>query len=210
MSLREKKKRQTRQLLMQSALSLIEQGDNFVRISLRDVAKTAGLVPTAFYRHFENMEDLGLNLVAELSRTLRALLKEARATHAQAGVKIDASIRVYMTQVRNEPALFRFMMQTRTGGSASLRQAIRQEMGFIAGELAKDLSDDPRMANLDPAIRERIASLIVHGVVESTIDWLDTDLQQPEICQHLIEDASQRVRLILLGGRAHHSKSEKG
>src|SRR5690606_40642806 len=59
MSTRESKKKQTRQALMNAALELVGRGDNFASISLREVAKNAGVVPTSFYRHFETMEDLG-------------------------------------------------------------------------------------------------------------------------------------------------------
>ena len=48
---------------MDSVLAIIGYGANFASISLREVAKTAGLVPTSFYRHFGDMEELGLAMV---------------------------------------------------------------------------------------------------------------------------------------------------
>ena len=54
---------------MDSALAIIGFGANFASISLREVAKTAGVVPTSFYRHFGDMEELGLAMVDELGLT---------------------------------------------------------------------------------------------------------------------------------------------
>ncbi|MFA9204327.1 MAG: hypothetical protein ACEQSD_10050, partial [Flavobacteriales bacterium] len=52
MSLRDERKQQTRQALLDAALGLSTAGRSFSIISLREVAREAGLVPTAFYRHF--------------------------------------------------------------------------------------------------------------------------------------------------------------
>jgi AcrR family transcriptional regulator len=42
------------------------------------VAKEVGIVPTAFYRHFESVEQLGLVLVDESFVSLRAMLRDVR------------------------------------------------------------------------------------------------------------------------------------
>jgi AcrR family transcriptional regulator len=39
------------------------------------VTKQAGIVPTGFYRHFASMDELGIALVEESMRTLRATIR---------------------------------------------------------------------------------------------------------------------------------------
>jgi AcrR family transcriptional regulator len=56
----------------------MEAGESFDALSLRSVVRAAGVVPTAFYRHFSSMDELGLALVDESFRTLRVMLREAR------------------------------------------------------------------------------------------------------------------------------------
>ena len=56
MSLREDRKQQSHQALLDATLALSSQGRAFSTISLREVAHAVGLVPTAFYRHFQDME----------------------------------------------------------------------------------------------------------------------------------------------------------
>ncbi|WP_351079748.1 TetR family transcriptional regulator, partial [Shewanella sp. CAL98-MNA-CIBAN-0140] len=49
-------------------------GQSFSSISLRQVTREVGVVPTAFYRHFDDMESLGQALVVEeLGGTLAIL-----------------------------------------------------------------------------------------------------------------------------------------
>ena len=42
----------------------------FRHVSLREIAKLAGIAPTSFYRHFHDMEGLGLALIEEHGKTL--------------------------------------------------------------------------------------------------------------------------------------------
>ncbi|WP_156498890.1 TetR family transcriptional regulator, partial [Oleiphilus sp. HI0079] len=78
MQTRDEKKAQTRKSLMDAALNLTGNGRNFASISLREVAKNAGVVPTSFYRHFTDMEELGLNIIDDLGLLLRKLMRQAR------------------------------------------------------------------------------------------------------------------------------------
>ena len=53
------RKLRTRKALMDSALELVGEGQHFSSLSIREVAKRAGVVPNAFYRHFKSLDELG-------------------------------------------------------------------------------------------------------------------------------------------------------
>src|ERR1700749_4642000 len=72
------RRQQTRRALLDAALEQMDGGYGFDSLSLRRVARAAGVVPPAFYRHFEGMDELGLALVEESVATLRSMLREAR------------------------------------------------------------------------------------------------------------------------------------
>ena len=74
---RQERKQRTREALLDAALEKLEQ-QSFSSLSLRQVTRAAGIVPTAFYRHFDSMQELGLVLIEESFRTLRAMLRTAR------------------------------------------------------------------------------------------------------------------------------------
>ena len=67
---RAEKKGRTRQALLDATMELVADR-SFSGLSLREVARGAGIVPTAFYRHFSSMEDLGVTLVEDAMRVLR-------------------------------------------------------------------------------------------------------------------------------------------
>lgn len=80
---REQKKRQTRQAFFNAVLDLCMSGQGYSSISLRQVTREVGVVPTAFYRHFDDMESLGKALVEDELGGALATLRE----HMQLGRK---------------------------------------------------------------------------------------------------------------------------
>lgn len=198
MATREEKKRQTRKSLMDSALYLVGLGDNFSNISLREVAKNAGVVPTAFYRHFKDMEELGLNLVDELGMMLRKLMRTTRQQQQPAEKMVSISVELYVEYVTEHRNLFVFMAQCRTGGTPALRNAIRSELGYFATELATDIRNLSTLPNIDTKDLEGIATLIITAVADITVEILDLpdkSLQQKE----LVEQTIKQLRVIFLG-----------
>src|SRR4029077_7762081 len=75
---REERKEATRRAIDAATLRLLEDR-SFAALSLREVTREAGIVPAAFYRHFESMEALGSVLIDESFRRLRDMLRGARA-----------------------------------------------------------------------------------------------------------------------------------
>ena len=138
---RQERKLLTRQSLMSAALEWVEEGQHFSSLSIREVAKRAGVVPTAFYRHFKDLDDLALNLVDELSLVLRQLMREARQNRGDPGHIIRDSVTQFCDYVVNHRVFFLFMAQSMTGGSTVIRQAVRSELQYFAKELVSDLQN---------------------------------------------------------------------
>jgi AcrR family transcriptional regulator len=139
MSSRTDKKQQTRQKLIDAALGLLNQQRSFGSLSLREVAREAGLAPNAFYRHFDDMEDLGLALVDVAGQGLRTVMREARQKLAVSQSVIDASVAALFEHLAREPQLFHMLMREQGSGSESWRRAIRTEIRYFTNELAEDL-----------------------------------------------------------------------
>ncbi len=196
---REEKKRQTRKSLMDAALGLVGNGDNFSSISLREVAKNAGVVPTSFYRHFTDMEELGLNVVDDLGMLLRKLMRNTRQSGGYAESLTRSSIEVYTDFVCQHRNYFYFMCQCRTGGTLALRSAIRNEFKYFANELASDIRALPVMTEIDSQDLDMVSQLLVEFVFESTIDLLDLVDTSPTYQKEFIEQMVKKLRLIWLG-----------
>ena len=128
----------TRRALVRAALKLLSQ-NSFDSLSLREVTREAGITPTAFYRHFDDMEELGLVLVEESFQSLGEMLKDARSRSPFDRGTIERSLSVVVLHMHNHLAHFRFIARERYGGVRRLRRAINRELQLFADELAIDL-----------------------------------------------------------------------
>lgn len=196
---REEKKQRTRQSLLDAALVLMSQGKGFTSLGLREVTREAGVVPTSFYRHFHDMDELGLALVEEGSRTLRQLLREAR----QAGEPIEHIIRrsvlIYKGYVQRHHHHFLFVAGERNGGSPVIRNAIRREVARFVAEMAQDLRALGFRPDLSTPALEMICGLVVNLMLNAASDILDLPARQPKVEEELIENFVRQLRLVFLG-----------
>ena len=122
------RRERTRQALLDAALLQMEAGESFDALSLRSVARAAGVVPTAFYRHFSSLDELGLALVDESFRTLRAMLRDAREGGLAPEHVIKRSVEILVDHVREHRQHFAFVARARSTGNGVLRHAIRIEI----------------------------------------------------------------------------------
>ncbi len=213
MTLREERKHQTRVALLQAALKLASGGGSLASLSLREVTRAAGLVPTAFYRHFSDMEELGLALVDEVGLTLRKTLREARVTAlGSPKVAIQSSVRIFLDYVRANPYAFEILARERSSAPGRVREAINQEVRFFVGELADDLRLFPPMSEFPAEDREMIADLVINTALTHAGAVLQLPQNekrgQSRREQELIVRIIKQIRLIFLG--AMHWQAERG
>ena len=88
---RKEQKEKTRQKLMDAARAELASGRSFDTLSLREISKLAGIAPTSFYRHFHDMEGLGLALIEEHGVALVTLMKDVleHATDGQSLIRVS-------------------------------------------------------------------------------------------------------------------------
>jgi AcrR family transcriptional regulator len=203
---RHESKELTRRALLRSALKLLSQR-SFDAISLREVTREAGVSPTAFYRHFDDMDELGLVLVDESFGTLRDVLRQARAGPGIAGNAIQGSIEVLVEHVAEHETHMRFIARERYGGVGRLRRAIARELQLFADELAVDLARFPFVRDWGMDDRKVLADLLTETMVALSSALVDA---RPEDHAALIARAEQQVRLIALGVPNWHRTGATG
>lgn len=197
---RDERKRQTRQALIGAALGLARDGGGLASISLREVARAAGVVPTAFYRHFRDMDELALALVDDVSLRLRQVIRAARASSLGArDVAIRSSVQGFVTYVRANDRAFEFLTRERFGGRPVVREAIAREIRYFVAELTSDLRAAAPFAGLPVADVEMIADLVVHTVLNMSAELLELPAGQEIRERECTTRAIQQLRLIFLG-----------
>jgi AcrR family transcriptional regulator len=200
------RRQQTRQALLDAALDQLADGIRFDQLSLRRVARAAGVVPAAFYRHFDSMDELALVLVEDSVRTLRSMLREAREGGAPPERMIASSVEILVSHVREHRRHFAFIADARSSSNAVLRHTIRNEIRLFASELATDLARFPVLREWSTADLQLLAGLFVDTMIvaidallESPASALAVEGPQGQAASEIAAQTEKRLRLIALG-----------
>ncbi len=195
MATRMAQKANTRRAITDAALRLSSEC-GFSGLSLREIAREAGLAPTSFYRHFRDMDDLGLALVDEVGLSLRQLMREARQRTQKNKSVVSVSVETFMEFIQENKNLFRLLLGERSGSSFAFRRAIHVEMDRFIGELADDLNRVSAASGRPMADTDLCSEAIVAVVFTVGAEALDLPKQD---CKRLSERIIREIRMILRG-----------
>lgn len=193
---REERKEATRRAIVAAALRLLEER-SFAALSLREVTREAGIVPAAFYRHFESMEALGLVLIDESFRALRDMLRGARAGKFDPNRVIESSVDILVAGVNERREHWRFIGRERSSGVTVLRYAIRTEIRLITSELAIDMARFPGLNKWSSEDLNILASLFVNAMI--VIAEAIEDANDPAALDEIKRVATKQLRMIAVG-----------
>jgi AcrR family transcriptional regulator len=191
---RAQQKEKTRRQIINAALNQLSAERSFSSLSLREVAKEAGLAPTSFYRHFTDMDDLGLTLVDEAGLTLRQLMRQARQRIAKGGSVIQISVQTFMELIESNGNIFRLLLRERSGTSAAFRAAVIREIRYFTMELCDYLQ---RANQLDVEVAYMQANAAVTIVFSAGSDALDIEDKAER--NQLAQQTIQQLRFIARG-----------
>ncbi len=154
-------------------------------------------MPAAFYRHFESMEALGLVLIDESFRTLRDMLRGARAGKLDPNRVIESSVDILIEGVNDRRDHWRFIGRERSSGVTVLRYAIRTEIRLITSELAIDLARFPRLNTWSGEDLNILASLFVNAMI-SIAESIE-DANDSVALDEIRRIAVKQLRMIVVG-----------
>ncbi|MGP4963650.1 MULTISPECIES: TetR family transcriptional regulator [Psychrobacter] len=198
MSSREQKKLQTRHAFFNAVLDLCMTGQAFSSISLRQVTREVGVVPTAFYRHFDDMESLGRALVIEELGSTLAILSDSLQIGRKRSFdrQIAKSIQLFLYMVSDQPYYWQFLVSERYGGSDAVRKAISDLVKNHTQNLADDLALQPAFTHINAYDRRLLAEAGINMFFSWIIDWLEltyTEDHDDEIDLNEVEKNKQMM-----------------
>ncbi len=189
----------SREDLIAATLKLIGPHRSVSTLSLREVAREAGIAPNSFYRQFRDMDALAVALIDLAGRSLRQIIGEARQRASSDRSIVRSSIEAFMEQLRADDKLLHVLLREGTVGSDAFKQAVDRELNFFEEELRIDLI---RLAAADkstlhePALVAKAITRLVFAMGATAMDL------PPEKDPELVEQLSQMVRMIITGSRA--------
>ena len=97
--------------LIAAALRLLGPHRSVSTLSLREVAREADIAPNSFYRHFRDMDALAIALIELGGRSLRRIIRDARARLKPGRSVIRTSIETFMEQLDADERLLHILLR---------------------------------------------------------------------------------------------------
>ncbi|MDG2525289.1 HTH-type transcriptional repressor FabR [Stenotrophomonas sp. HITSZ_GD] len=189
----------SREDLLAAALKLIGPHRSLSTLSLREVAREAGIAPNSFYRQFRDMDELAVALIDLAGRSLRTIIGQARerATSTERSV-IRVSVETFMEQLRADDKLLHVLLREGAVGSDAFKHAVERELNYFEEELQHDLV---RLAAADGAVLHEPA-LVAKAITRLVFAMGATAMDlPPERDEELVQQISQMLRMIITGAR---------
>lgn len=193
-------KEKTRRSLIQAAFRQLSAAHDFSNLSLREVAREAGIAPTSFYRHFKGLNELGLTMVDEAGLLLRQLMRSARQRIVAEGSIINTSVETFMEFLKTNESEFRILLQARSGTSDEFRAAVSREIMHFVAELSDYIAKSQNCSTEFAFIQSEAMVKLVFNTGAEVIDM------SQEQRNSAAERLNLQLRLIVNGASVYLSE----
>lgn len=188
----------TREELFQATLNLIGPQKSIASLSLREIAREAGIAPNSFYRHFKDIDELAIALIDRSGLVLRRIIREARLQASKQQSIIRSSVEVFIQQLDADEGNLSLLLREGYTGSTSYKAAVDRQLNFFQQELQEDLIRLEQMNNGKISHADIAAKATTQLVFNMGAKVIDLSAEQR------IEVAEQTmimIRMILEGAR---------
>jgi AcrR family transcriptional regulator len=186
----------SREDIIAAALKLLGPSRSVSTLSLREVAREAGIAPNSFYRHFRDMDELAVALIDMAGESLRQIIGQARQRATFEVSVVQSCTDAFMEQLRGDDRLLHILLREGTVGSDAFKHAVERQLRFFEEELGQDLV---RLAALkgsglyQPALTAKAITRLVFTMGATVLD-LPRE-KQDELAAQIVK----MVRIIIAG-----------
>jgi AcrR family transcriptional regulator len=205
-----------KRLLLDAALRLTSTSRSLSSLGLRELAREAGLNPNTFYRHFKDVDDLGLAVIREISTQLRQPLRDLRREAALRAVQasrddrpkllgIDLgrgrrvcheTVQLFFDFVGANAEAFILGVRELHGASPVLRAALGEVMDAFGADMAEDIVEFKLLPGIvEPAVVLQVSNLISRNLFQLSLDYIG----QPERQAALRALAEEQIVMLFTG-----------
>lgn len=186
----------SREDIIDAAVKLVGPHRSVSTLSLREIAREAGIAPNSFYRHFKDVDELAVTLIDRAGESLRGIIGEARArAHTERSV-VRGSVQAFMDQLRANDRHLHLLLREGTVGSDAFKQAVDRQLNFFEEELRLDLirfAEANQTGLYEPALTAKAVTRLVFAMGSTAMDLPEAEL--PVFTEQLIT----MVRMIMTG-----------
>lgn len=182
--------------LLAAALKLVGPHRSVSTLSLREVARAAGIAPNSFYRHFRDIDELAVALIERAGTALRLIIREARTRASEDRSVVRSSVETFIEQLQTGGHYLPLLLREGTVGSDAFKAAVEKQLLFFEEELCTDLVRLAELQNTGihkPELVARAITRLVFAVGSSAMDAPPTEHEK------IIEELTTMVRMIIMG-----------
>lgn len=194
----------TAQDLMDAAVRLLGTHRSVSTLSLREIAREAGIAPNSFYRHFRDVDELTVALIDQAGRALRGIIREARQRLSMERSAIRTSVEAFMDQLDADEKYLQVLLREMSTGSDAFRQAVERELTYFEDELRDELERMEKLTGhttFEPALTAKAITRLVVAMGASAAS------QSVDQRAELIDQTVIMIRMIMVGSQAMAKKA---
>jgi AcrR family transcriptional regulator len=186
----------SRQDVIDAALQLLGPHRSVATLSLREVARAAGIAPNSFYRQFNSIDDLAVALIEQAGESLRNIIWKARSRIGDGESVIRTSVETFLQQLQSDRHYLHLLLREGAVGSAAFKRAVDRQLEFFEQELQLDLV---RLATASQTpihnaeLVSRAITRLVFSMATSAVEL------PPKFHPKLIDDTTEMIRVIMVG-----------
>ncbi|MFT5838917.1 MAG: AcrR family transcriptional regulator [Flavobacteriales bacterium] len=187
------------QELMEAAVRLVDSKRSVSSLSLREIAREAGIAPNSFYRHFRDVDELAVALIDRAGRGLRGTIREARQRLKSDRGGVRSSVEVFMESLDDDQKYLKILLREISIGSDAFRNAVDRELNYFEEELNDELHRIVEVTGKKIHEPRLVAKAITRLVFTLGASAANMDIQQRN---DLTQETVVMVRMIIIGANA--------
>lgn len=188
----------SREDLIAAALGLVGPHRSISTLSLREIAREAGIAPNSFYRHFRDTDELAIALIDLAGSSLRRIIGEARHRASAERSVIRTSLETFMEQLGADAKFLHILLREGNTGSDAFKRAVERELRFFEDELCVDLVRLAKASSApiaEPALAAKAITRLVFAMGASAMDL------PREHHPAILEQTVVMLRMIVVGAQ---------
>lgn len=186
--------------LMDAALRLLARQQDTDTLSLRELAREAGLNHNTFYRHFQNLQDLQSALMDDFTSRLREGTRQARANVASHPSVVHRVVGWLFDFADLHRDVFLVAYRTLHGPPSEARQQLQN----CLDELRRDMLQEQRAMQLLPPGHDEVWLRVLAVYGRAVYGFVVRYLENPRQRAALLRESEELLAVLVAGTIALH------
>ena len=154
-------------------------------LTIQELARDVGVSEGAIYRHFKSKDDILINLIHDIERTLLDAISDSVRPHDGALAQLrHLEQRHFSSSERRKGVAFVIIAEALRFADAEVKQAARQMVERYLESVEVILKTGARKGQIDDNVDTRAAALMFFGMIQASVTLWSFDSRAHPLAQH--------------------------